>query len=466
MQQFDLIIRGGTVVTPASTQLADIGIRDGKIVQIGDIDVDCEATRFINAEGKHVLPGIFHTHCHFRDPGHTYKEDFASGTRAAAAGGITFCIDQTNNDPHPTTLETFLMKRETVEKKAYVDFALYGGGLYPKTVADLAKAGAIMIKVFNTRHIKEVFPYISELGVVDHGILYELYEAVADTGLATAVHHDDSEWVKRMVLRDYIGKGKTDYTSFMDAYERGYMYGHGMVAGLAASLYYARVAKARLHVLHMGLMPVGAYELVRHAKFELGQNVTTELEMQSMLMTREQAAKVGPYNCLFGHSPAAAWESIKNGVADVLVAEHAPHTREDVEPGWEDMFSVPLGMTGVQEFVPMMLTQVNQGSMALGRFVELASENPAKLYGLFPQKGAIQVGSDADFTIVDMNKPGVLTAKDMLTKAGHTVWEGTSVTAQPIYTIVRGIVVMEDGRVVGKQGTGRFTPGIGGRTSS
>ena len=131
----------------------------------------------------------------------------------------------------PTTLETFELKKELVAPKAYVDYGLYGGGLYPRAVEELAKAGAIAIKIFNTRHVKEVYPYISELGVLDHGILYELYEASRDAGLVAAVHHDDPEWVKRLTFRDYIDKGRTDYASYVESHLKGYMYGHGMTAG-------------------------------------------------------------------------------------------------------------------------------------------------------------------------------------------------------------------------------------------
>src|SRR3546814_16613152 len=114
-------------------------------------------------------------------------------------------------------------------------------------------------------------------------------------------------------------------------------------------------------------MPVGAYEMIRHAKFDLGQEVTAELECASMFMTREQKDKVGPYSYNWAHSPAAAWQSIADGVADFLVLEHAPHTREDVEPGWQDTFSVPLGMTGAQAFVPLLLNEVNAGRAEEGR---------------------------------------------------------------------------------------------------
>ncbi|ACA19931.1 Dihydropyrimidinase [Methylobacterium sp. 4-46] len=463
MKPFDLFVTNGTVVTAHGEYRGSIAVVDGRIAAIVAPGVDLPAVRTIDARGRHVLPGLWHVHCHFREPGHTYKEDFESGSRAAAAGGIAFCIDMTNNTPHPTTLETFEMKKAAIAPKAHVDYAIYGGGLYPKTCLDLGKAGAIGIKIFNTRHVKEVYPYITELGVVDHGILYELYEAIAETGLVGSVHHDDTEWCKRLTFRDYINPGKVENKYYMECYERGYMYGHGMVAGLASSLYYARLTKLRLHVLHLGVMPVGAYEMLRHAKFDLKQDVTAELEAASLFMSREQAERVGPFAYLWAHSPEAGWTSLRDGVADMLVGEHAPHSVEDVEPGWEDNFSVPLGITGAQEFVPLMLNAVNEGRMTLQDIARFCALQPAQRFGLYPRKGALELGADADITIVDLARETVLRKEDMHSRAGHTSWEGMRVRGMPVATIVRGQVVMEEARIVGEPGLGRFTPGILGR---
>jgi len=454
---YDLVIENGTLTTSAGSQKSDIAIKDGKIAAVGG-PFPAAAER-IDAKGLNVMPGFWHVHCHFREPGHTYKEDFGTGTKAAAAGGVTFCVDMTNNDPHPTTLETFEMKKELIAPKAYVDYGIYGGGLYPRTVEELAKAGAIGIKIFNTRHIKEVYPYISELGVLDHGILYELYEATADTGLIAAVHHDDPEWAKRLTFRDYINKGKTTFEDFVQCHKEGYMYGHGMVAGLASSLYYASLTDVKLHVLHMGLMPKGAFELVRHAKFDLGQKVTSELDMASMVMSDEQLYKVGPKTCFTPSDREASWENLANGVCDIWVLEHAPHKLDEVEPGWKDMFSVPLGGTGVQEFVSMALTQVNQGKLTLEKLAEVCCESPAKLFGQYPNKGSLEVGTDADITIIDMNKKFIYRDEDMLSRAGYTTWVGLEAHGAPVYTIVRGGIIMKDGVVQGEPGYGKMVRG-------
>ncbi|MDR0826748.1 MAG: dihydroorotase family protein [Desulfovibrio sp.] len=455
---YDLIIKNGTIATPTESYPADVGVCNGRIQAIAANLESKDAEDVIDAKGLHVLPGLWHTHCHFRDPGMTNKEDFESGSRCAAAGGITFIIDMTNNSPMPSTPEIFLAKKENAEAKSLVDFGLYGAGLDPKQVRPLVDCGAIGIKVFNTRHPKEAYPYISELGVVNHGLLHHIYEEVQKTGLVCAVHHDDSDWTKYMVFRDYINIGKIDAASYVDAVANGYMYGHGMVSGLASSLYLAKLTDVRLYVLHVGVMPEYAYDIINFAKSN-GQTVYSELEACSFLIDRPMADRLGPYAYIFGRNLPRAYSVLKNGPADVLVLEHAPHHRDEVEPGWKDNFSGPLGVIGIQEFVPLMLNEINKGTVSLEHFLKLTTENPARIFGQYPRKGALAVNSDADITIVDMNKEQTLSSKKSLSRSGWTAFDGVRVKGSVEYTIVRGSIVHSKGTITGKPGWGRMSKG-------
>jgi dihydroorotase (multifunctional complex type) len=459
----DLLLRNGTIVSPHGRYCADIAVDNGLIAAIVRSGTRIEAKSVVDAAGKCVLPGIWHPHCHFRDPGMTHKEDFESGSRCAVAGGITFIIDMTNNEPPPATVETFLAKKQNAERKSVVDFALYGAGLIPEQVQPLAAHGAIGIKVFNTRHVKGVYPYMDSLGVVDHGLLYEIYEQTAKTGLVCAVHHDDPDWTKRLVHRDYIDKGRIDSASYIDAYQKGYMYGHGMISGLASSLYLAKLAGVRLYVLHTGVMPVEHYDLIAHAR-QNGQQIYSELEASAILIPRDMAERIGPRMCQFSAHPDEAWEHIRSGQADVVVFEHAPHHADEIARGWQDNFSAPLGMIGAQEFLPMMLNEVNKGSLSLEKLVALCSENPARIFSVYPRKGAIQVGSDADFTIVDMARKKVLSDADSHSRSGWTTFDGIEVTGVPTHTIIRGTVACEEGIIKVPPGFGTFVPGVAART--
>lgn len=452
---YDLVICNGTICTAHESYSSDIGVVDGKIVTISNEIDKKDAKEVIDAGGKLVLPGVWHTHCHFREPGVTYKEDFESGSKCAAAGGVTFIIDMTNNEPAPATEETFLQKKELAESKSHVDFGLYGAGLYKEQVKKLVDLGAIGIKIFNTRHPKEVYPYISSLGVVNHGIMYEIFEETAKTGLVCAVHHDDSDWVKQMVFRDYIDKGKVDAHAYVDAVAKGYMYGHGMVSGLASSIYLAKLAGVRLYVLHVGVMPEGAYDMIQHAK-DSGQTVYSELEACSFLIDRDFAERIGPKTYIHGRNIPLAKKVLNNGPCDVLVLEHAPHHKDEVQKGWENNFEAPLGVIGVQEFLPMMLNEVNRGTLTLERLIYLTSESPSKIFKIYPRKGAIMVGSDADFTIVDMNKEHVLSDKESYSKSGWTSFDGVKVKGMPVCTVIRGEIAMKDGKIVNVPGFGQM----------
>ena len=403
MGAVETVIKNGKICTSREMIEADIAIDQGKIVGIGKFTNMSKADEVIDVKEKYILPGLWHPHCHFRDPGMTHKEDFESGHRCAAAGGITFTIDQTNTEPHPSTLEKWNIKRESAERKCIVDYNHYAAALIPEEIPKLAETGTVGFKMFNTMHPRAKYPYMPDLAVINHGLMYELYEAIAKTGLPISVHHDDSEWVKWMVEREYIRKGKTTAKDFHEAYQRGIMYGHGMVMGLAVSLYIAKLTGVKLYVIHVGMEKEYDMELINHAH-SLGQTVYAELEMLPFVMDKKKAEKYGPYVVPWGKDPKIAWDWIRKGWVDVALIEHAPHTIEETEPGWKDMWDIPLGLLGAQEFLPMMLTNVNQGNLSIHDLVRVTSENPAKIFGLYPQKGAIQIGSDADLTIVDMEK--------------------------------------------------------------
>lgn len=452
---YDLAIVGGTVHTAQTAYRADVYVDGGKICDISAPGRQRPARQTIDARGLEVLPGLWHTHCHFRDPGFTDKEDFGTGTKAAALGGVTFCIEQPNTKPIPVTRETFTEKVEIAGSKAYVDFGINAGGLHPGEVAGLADAGAISVKIFNTRHVKDSYPYIPELNVVDHAHLYEMFEAAAAADVLVSIHPDDADWARYIVDREYIQKGRTTRADYEDSVRRGFMYGHGMVVGLATAAYYSELVGTRLYALHLGLMPLEGLNVVRDAKRHRSTPMFAEMELSAAVQTDAHAQKMGAKTFHVGREPKEeVWRAIADGTVDTLVLEHAPHTLEDIADGPTDHFNIPLGETGVQEFVPLLLTEVNNGNLTLQDVVRLCSEGPAKIFGVHPRKGEIRPGADADFTIIDMNAGGVFADEDMASKVGYTSWAGLEYTGRPEYTVVRGTVVMERGKVVGVPGYG------------
>ena len=452
----DTIIRNGTLVTADERVRADVVVEGGTITGI-EADATADAAEEIDATGKHVLPGLIHPHCHFRDPGLTHKEDFYTGQRAAAAGGYTFTIDQTNTDPSPTDLESWRAKRERAERLCILDHNHYAAARYPETIDALAETGTVGFKIFNTRHPTDTYPYDNELAVTDRGLLYELYERIADTDLPVAVHHDQSDWVEHVVERDYLEPGNTTAEDLHEAYDRGVLYGEGMVMGLAVSLELARLTGVELYVLHAGMMKAGDYELIAAAR-DRGQTVHAELELLPFMVDEERRAEYGPYAVVSGKDPDRAAERVRDGWATTMVNEHAPHTRDEIEPGWEEAWHMPLGLMGAQEHLPHVLTWVNDGRFDLEDVVQLEAENPARIFGLYPRKGSMQVGTDADFTIVDMDEKRTFTEDMVESKSGWTLFDGETFTGWPVRTIVRGSTVMADGEIRAEKGDGAFVP--------
>jgi dihydroorotase (multifunctional complex type) len=453
----DTIIKNGTITTSQDTFTADIAVDQGKIVAIGTPSNLPEGNEIIDVKDKVVIPGLWHTHCHFRDPGMTHKEDFESGHRCAACGGITFTIDQTNTIPIPSTLENWMMKREIAERKCLVDYNHYAAAIVPTEIKRLADAGTLGFKMFNTMGLKAKYPHVPELSIQNHGLMHELYEEIAKTGLPVLVHHDDVEWVRWWVDKEYISKGRTAAKDYQEAYDRGIVYGHGMVMGLAVSLYIAKLTGVKLFISHVGLAKEYDIEIIRHAQ-SLGQKVYTELEMIPYLVDKKKADQYGPYAPFWGKDPNVAWEWIRKGWVDVVLTEHAPHTKEELEAGWKNSWDTPPSILATQEFLPFMLTNVNKGNLTLKDLVRVTSENPAKIFGLYPRKGTIQIGTDADLTVVDMNKEMKFTRSMVQSKSGWTIFDGDTFKGWPVQTIVRGKTVMKDGNIVGKPGQGKFIP--------
>lgn len=452
----DTILKNGTLVTGDGRFEADVVVEDGAIASV-EADAGERADEVIDVDGLYVLPGLIHPHCHFRDPGLTHKEDFYTGQRAAAAGGYTFTIDQTNTRPPPTDVESWRAKRERAEELCILDHNHYAAARYPESIDELAGTGTVGFKIFNTRHPTDTYPYDNELAVTDRGLLYELYERIAEAGIPVAVHHDQSDWVKHVAERDYIEPGNTTAADLHEAYDRGVLYGHGMVMGLAVSLYLARLTGVELYVLHAGMMKRGDFDLIEAAR-EDGQTVHAELELLPFMVDEERRAEYGPYAVVSGKDPDRAAELVREGSATTMVNEHAPHTREEIEPGWEESWQVPLALMGAQEHLPHVLTWVDEGRFALEDVVRLEAENPARIFGLSPRKGTFQVGTDADFTIVDMDETRTFTEEMVESKSGWTLFDGETFTGWPVRTVVRGRTVMADGEIVAEKGDGEFVP--------
>jgi dihydroorotase len=455
---FDLVVRSSDIVTPSGHFRGQIGVKNERIAALLDSDLDVSATRTIDAGDRPVIPGLIDTHCHFRDPGYTHKEDFYNGTVAAASGGVTTVFDMPNVDPPTTTAERLRAHLENAQSKSIVDFGHNASGVVPENIAALAEGGATAFKVWMMKDIGRDYPHPPGTSVTDHAVLYRIFEEVAKTGLPLYIHPHDQELYDLSVSRSIETWG-TDFRS----YARALRAGDGVIlnTAIATILEFQRSVGTKLHVLHLSTRE--GIRMVAQAKAQ-GRPVTAEANPFAMFVTNDWAniEKKGPFALGFWVPEAdgpAMWDAIANGPIDVIGSDHGPHTREEKEVGWTDMYTAPGGSPFIEQYLRLMLTEVSKGRLTLDRVVELCCYNPARLTGYLGIKGAIQVGADADLVVLDMDDEDVLHADQSHYRCGWMPSEDFPVKGKPVLTVLRGNVIMENGEVTAEAGSGRLLRG-------
>ena len=430
---FDLIIRGGELVTPSGRGRGDAGVRDGRIAAIGDLS-QASAGEVFEAAGLTVLPGVIDTQVHFREPGMEWKEDLETGSRGAVLGGVTAVFEMPNTRPTTTDAAALEDKLARARGRMHCDHAFYVGATHENahSLGELERMpGCCGVKVFMGASTGDL------LVPDDEGI-----EAVLRAIRRRAAFHSEDE--ARLAERRPLAR-EGDWTSHPEVRDV-----EAAVRSTKRLLAMAERLGKRVHILH----------------------VTTEEEVKLIAASRAFATmEANPqhltfaapeiYERLKGYAQmnppirdarhrAGLWRGIGEGVVDVLGTDHAPHTREEKEKPYP---ASPSGMPGVQTLVPVMLTHVADGKLSLERFVDLTAHGPQRVFGL-AEKGRLAVGYDADFTVVDLAARRTIRSEDMATRSGWTPFDGFEARGWPIATVVRGRVVMRDGEVLAP-GTGR-----------
>lgn len=439
---FDLLIKNGTIVTSAWKKKADIGVKKGTIQLIGDSTniSNLDAKKTIDVSNLFIFPGGIDPHVHFRDPGFTEREDFVTGSTAAAFGGLTTVIDMPNTTPKVVNSQNYKVKLAAIEGRSYVDYAFWGYILpgHLGEIEDLAKTGIVGFKVM-------LCESASKAPIVKDGELLEAMRIVSSTGLPLGVHAENNQIMK--YLREKLTKqGRTDPKTHLDS--RPVIMEKEAVQ---RAILYSKETSCKLYIAHTS--SADSVDLVRAAKSQ-GIQVFCETCPQYLLLEEEDILKVG--NILKTNPPARCskvnsdrmWREISDGTIDVVSTDHAPYTLESKIK--KNVWEVPSGCPGVETLIPLMLTQIDTGKITLGKFVEITSQNQAKIFGLYPQKGCIAPGCDADFMVVDLNAEGVIKASELHYKNKYTPFDGKKVKGRIIYTIVRGNIVVENGKLIGE----------------
>ena len=424
--RFDLIVKGGVLVNEHSMGEADIGISEGRIAAVGDLAA-AQADKVLDVKGLHVLPGVIDTQVHFREPGAEHKEDLETGSRAAVMGGVTAVFEMPNTSPPTTDAEALEYKISRATNRMYCDFAFYIGATYGNIEALPALErlpGTAGVKVF--------------MGSSTGNLLVEKEEAIARILQAitrrAAFHSEDEERLnERKGLRR---KGDPSSHYEWRDHEAAIISTKRLVAA-------AHRTNAQVHVLHTSTAEEIGF-LADHKDV-----ASVEVTPQHLTLAAPEAyerlgtkAQMNPPIRELRHREAL-WKGLRSGVVDVLGSDHAPHTLEEKSKTYPD---TPSGMTGVQTLVPIMLDHVNAGRLTLGRFVELTSHAPERLFGI-ADKGHIAQGYDADLTIVDLAAERVIEDSWIESRCGWTPFAGTRVRGWPIGTLIRGRTVMWEGEI-------------------
>lgn len=428
---FDIIIKNGTLHSSQKSWQEDIGIKEGKIVKLTKFSEDDlnNASRVIDAQGLDVLPGLIDSQVHFREPGLTHKEDIAHGSKAAVLGGICTFFEMPNTKPATTTISATQVKVDIARETSYANFGFFIGAS-GKNLDELVKSqdmvGCCGVKIFLGSSTGDLLLY-------DTDKLVEIFKTL---DCHISVHSESEERLHANVaIRDNANGDVHAHYKWRDA-----------LTALESTKMIIEVAKKagrKVHILH--LTTKDEIEFLKDQK----EHCTIEVTPQHLTLFAPDIydkigtlAQMNPPIRTKDHTDGL-WEGLRNGVIDVFGSDHAPHTLEEKAQPYP---ASPSGMPGVQTMLPVMLTHVEAGRITLAEIVTYLAENPAKLFKL--NKGFIQEGLDADLTILDMNKRFTIKNEDQASKVGWTPFDGMEVQGTPTYTIVSGQVAMENGEAI------------------
>lgn len=447
------LIVNADVFVEGSLRPLDIVIDGEKIAGLvarGTGPSDAEVT---DASGRVAIPGCVDVHVHTREPGYTHKEDLTTSTMAAAAGGYTTIFGMPNLDPPTMSLDDLDSVFDLYSAKSYVDYNHNPAAKLLEEIPRMADRQIAAYKIYMVVDTGRTYPHPAAIGVHDHGELYERMKAVAETGLRLMVHpHDQS--IMDVVEQSYWAAGDRS----PEAYGKTLAAHDGLIwdTATATLLRLAEATGCKLHIVHT--QTTRQIEMIESAR-ERGVDVSAETNhwtifLGSMSDIEEQGSYVLSY-WVPDHHKEAVWEALETGTIDMLASDHAPHTREEKEVGWEDAWAAHTGTPGIQYQLPLMLNAWHQGRISFDRVVDLSATAPAKVFGL-DQKGRLAPGADADIALLDLEREWTITNDSVLSKIGWTPYDGRRVKGSVARTLVRGVDVWVDDEIVGEPGHGQL----------
>jgi len=439
----DLILNNAKAYVNKEIVECSIAIDKGKIFKIGKEANMPKAESKTDLKGLLVLPGLIDAHVHLRDEGKAYKEDFYTGTAAAAAGGITTALDMPNNNPITMSAETLKNRMKVAERKILVNVGFFSE--FPKNVKEIweiVDEGAVAFKLFMAEQI-------GGLNIDDEEALQKAFEIVKKIGTIVAVHAEDSTLLEK-AKKELKSSDRNDIEAFLEAHS-------DKVEEKAVKrlLNIAKRTGAHLHFCHIST-DKGLSAIV--AEKNSGVPITCEVTPHHLLLTTNDLKKLGSLALTTPpirekHHSEALWKGVLNGWVDTLGSDHAPHTLEEKKA--KNIWDVKVGIPGLETMLPLMLTMVKNRKLSITDLVRLLAEKPAEVFKL-KGKGYIENGCDADLVDVDLKRKFKIDSSKFHSKAKYSPFDGWSAEGKPAKTFVNGRLIMDEDEIVAEAGSGKI----------
>jgi dihydroorotase len=452
---YDLVIEGGLLAIATELVPGDLAVAGGTIAAIARHGSALPTRQRIDAGGLLVLPGLVDAHVHCRQPGLEHKEDFASASRAAVAGGVTTMMVMPTDNPFTDTAERLSDKRAMVESSSLVDVALQAAvGREPGDLSALAAAGAISFEAFLS-DVPEAYL------VPDDGMLLEIMQAVKKTGGVLGIT-PGTPAISGPLEAHLRAQGKLDPAAFIHSRPTV-----AEALAVARICLLARSTGARVHIRQVSC----ADSVDVLAGMKAGAAITAEVTAHNLCLDENRFAALGPFAKVVpplrpSSDVSAVQKALLDQLIDIVVTDHAPHAPAEKEAGVLDIWQAPGGFPGLQTLLPALLHLVEIDQASIPSIVGWAATNPARIFGLSPRKGSLRPGADADIILIDPNSRFIVRNEDQFSKARRTPFEGLDVKGRLVKTLSRGRTVFCDGAIVADGGGAvvsarRFPEGIG-----
>jgi dihydroorotase len=423
-----------------------IAVEEGQIYKIGKETQMPKADEKTKLGNLLVLPGLIDVHVHLRDEGKAYKEDFYTGTAAAAAGGFTTVLDMPNNAPVTMSAETLRDRMQIAARKILVNVGFYSE--FPadlNEVQDIVAEGAIAFKLFMACQV-------GGLNIDDNRALKEAFTKAGESGVPVAVHAEDKALLAANEEKLKQAK-RNDTVAFLKAHTE-----EAELKAVERLLKVTAETSAHLHFCHV-TTEQGLNAIVEAKKN--GRAVTCEVTPNHLLLSNDDVARVGSMLLMMPPLRSqstidALWKGITDGAVDVIGSDHAPHTLD--EKSADSVWDVKVGVPSLETTLPLMLTMVRKNRLSLEQVVRLLAEKPAEIFHL-KDRSALEQGQKADLTVIDFNRKFKIDASKFHSKAKFSPYDGWEVQGKPAKTYVNGLLVMEDGVIVAKPGSGEVIRG-------